>query len=157
MDSPSTGDLRRCGALLTTGWACSFGSPNEWARSTRQLTRRVRSIILFSAPVGGRRIQEVFPEEAGFVRRDRVADRLERVTDRFGHRLIECCLNGKIETVQAIKILHAKQREQPGPDSINTLAAGKVRCRDLLPLNGTRFELGIEDRKSTRLNSSHLG
>jgi hypothetical protein len=29
MDSPSTGDLRRCGALLTGGWACSFGSPNE--------------------------------------------------------------------------------------------------------------------------------
>ena len=29
MDSPSTGDLRRCGALLTTGWACTSGSPND--------------------------------------------------------------------------------------------------------------------------------
>jgi hypothetical protein len=29
MDPPSTGDLRRRGALLTTGWACSFGSPNN--------------------------------------------------------------------------------------------------------------------------------
>src|SRR5216683_8317161 len=28
MDPPSTGDLRRWGALLTTGWARSFGSPN---------------------------------------------------------------------------------------------------------------------------------
>jgi RNA-directed DNA polymerase len=27
MGPPPIGDLRRCGALLTTGWACSFGSP----------------------------------------------------------------------------------------------------------------------------------
>jgi hypothetical protein len=27
--SPVTGDLRRCGALLTTGWAGSSGSPDE--------------------------------------------------------------------------------------------------------------------------------
>src|SRR5450755_704655 len=31
MDPPSTGDLRRWGALLTTGWPCSFGSPDESA------------------------------------------------------------------------------------------------------------------------------
>jgi hypothetical protein len=30
-DSPSTGDLRRCGALLTTGWASSSGSPDDSA------------------------------------------------------------------------------------------------------------------------------
>ena len=29
VDPPSTGDLRRWGALLTTGWALSFGSPDE--------------------------------------------------------------------------------------------------------------------------------
>jgi hypothetical protein len=43
-------DLKKISAL-TTGWACSFGSPNNWAPSTRQLTRRVRSIILLSAPI----------------------------------------------------------------------------------------------------------
>ena len=38
VDPPSTGDLRRWGALLTNGWACSSGSPNESARPTGQLT-----------------------------------------------------------------------------------------------------------------------
>src|ERR1700693_4220892 len=54
MDSPSTGDLRRCGALLTTGWTCSSGSPNESAKPTAQLTalhaelNRVRAIAFLS-------------------------------------------------------------------------------------------------------------
>ena len=53
-DSPSTGDLRRCGALLTTGWALSFGSPNESVRPTDQLTggqttpNRMRAMVLVS-------------------------------------------------------------------------------------------------------------
>jgi hypothetical protein len=34
----STGDLRRFGALLTTGWARSSGSPDEWIHRIRQLT-----------------------------------------------------------------------------------------------------------------------
>src|ERR1022692_4437338 len=33
MDPPSTGDLRRWGALLTTGWGLSFGSPRSEATS----------------------------------------------------------------------------------------------------------------------------
>src|SRR5258708_5633115 len=33
MDPPSPGDLRRWGALLTTGWAFSFGSPNDFGCS----------------------------------------------------------------------------------------------------------------------------
>ena len=28
VDSSSTSDLRRFGALLTSGWGCPFGSPN---------------------------------------------------------------------------------------------------------------------------------
>jgi hypothetical protein len=38
MDPPSTGDLRRWGALLTTGWACSSGSPDESAWQAHELT-----------------------------------------------------------------------------------------------------------------------
>src|SRR6266478_6271313 len=35
MDPPSIGDLRRWGALLTKGWARSFGSPNELNQPTQ--------------------------------------------------------------------------------------------------------------------------
>ena len=33
MDPPSTGDLRRWGALLTTGWPDFFGSPNNFRKA----------------------------------------------------------------------------------------------------------------------------
>ena len=40
MDPPSTGDLRRWGALLTTGWVDPFGSPDEQAHPVVNGTRR---------------------------------------------------------------------------------------------------------------------
>ena len=40
MDPPSTGDLRRWGALLTTGWACSSGSSDGSAQSTGPVNSR---------------------------------------------------------------------------------------------------------------------
>ena len=39
VDPPSTGDLRRWGALLTTGWAFSFGSPSATLQEIETLGR----------------------------------------------------------------------------------------------------------------------
>jgi hypothetical protein len=52
MDPPSTGDLRRWGALLTTGWASSFGSPsatlqerNFGSRSRDGCKRLIKNVL----------------------------------------------------------------------------------------------------------------
>src|ERR1700693_1471723 len=64
MDPPPFDDLRRCGAQLSTGWACSSGSPDDRWVSNRQLTRHRSGYSDLSADHGAAKVEQLLGNQS---------------------------------------------------------------------------------------------